>query len=119
MLNDPSLFLRATGHIGNLKIYNMSTPKKTSPMLYVAITTGLLLIVTTMSVMNFPFNWVFYLTVIGQALIIVMVYKVLKDDYTTDKTFEHFYEDLPAVGMDKPVEPVEVRADNEDESLFR
>jgi uncharacterized membrane protein len=89
----------------------MSTPKKTSPMLYVAITTGLLLIVTTMSVMNFPFNWVFYLTVIGQALIIVMVYKVLRDNYTTDKTFEHFYED-------KPIEPVEVRADNEDESLF-
>lgn len=81
-------------------------------MLYVAITTLLLVTVTIMSVMNLPFNWVFYLTVIGQVFIVFMVYKVLTDDYTTDKTFEHFYED-------KPIEPVEVRADNEDEPLFR
>jgi uncharacterized membrane protein len=90
----------------------MPTPKKTSPMLYVAITTILLLTVTIMSVMNFPFNWVFYLTVIGQVFIVVMVYKVLTDNYTTNKTFEHFYED-------KPIEPIEVRADNEDEPLFK
>jgi TRAP-type C4-dicarboxylate transport system permease small subunit len=90
----------------------MPTPKNTSPMLYVAITTLLLVTVTIMSVMNLPFNWVFYLTVIGQVFIVFMVYKVLTDDYTTDKTFEHFYED-------KPIEPVEVRADNEDEPLFR
>ena len=81
-------------------------------MLYVAITTILLLTVTIMSVMNLPFNWVFYLTVIGQILVVVMVYKVLRDDYTTDKTFEHFYED-------KPIEPIEVRADNENEPLFK
>lgn len=80
-------------------------------MVYVAITTGLLLILTFMSVMNFPFNWVFYLTVIGQAFIIIMVYKVLKDDYKTDKTFDHFYED-------KPIEPIKIKADNEDEALF-
>ena len=90
----------------------MPPPKTTSPMLYVAITTLLLVTVTIMSVMNLPFNWVFYLTVIGQVFIVFMVYKVLTDDYTTDKTFEHFYED-------KPIEPVEVRADNEDEPLFR
>ena len=81
-------------------------------MLYMAITTVLLLTVTMMSVMSFPFNWVFYLTVIGQVFIVVMVYKVLTDNYTTDKTFEHFYED-------KPIEPIEVRADNENESLFQ
>lgn len=81
-------------------------------MLYVAITTVLLLTVTIMSVMNFPFNWVFYLTVIGQVFIVIMVYKVLTDNYSTDKTFEHFYEDCP-------IEPIEVRADNEDEPLFK
>jgi len=81
-------------------------------MLYVAITTILLFTLTIMGVMNFPFNWVFYLTVIGQILVVVMVYKVLTDNYTTDKTFDHFYED-------KPIEPIEVRAENEDEPLFK
>jgi uncharacterized membrane protein len=68
---------------------------KVSPMLYVAITTVLLITITIMSAMDFPFNWVFYLTVIGQIMVVVMVYKVLTDNYTTDKTFEHFYEDCP------------------------
>lgn len=68
---------------------------KTSPIFYVVLTTILLITVTIMSAMNFPFNWVFYLTVIGQFFVIVMVYKVLTDNYTTDKTFEHFYEDCP------------------------
>ncbi|WP_304145990.1 hypothetical protein [Mesoflavibacter zeaxanthinifaciens] len=60
-----------------------------------AITTMLLVTVTIMVSMNMPFNWVFYLTCIGQVLVGVMVYKVLTDNYTTDKTFKHFYEDRP------------------------
>ena len=68
---------------------------KLSPMVYVTITTLLLITITIMSAMDFPFNWVFYLTVIGQIMVVVMVYKVLTDDYTTDKSFEHFYEDRP------------------------
>tara|TARA_Y100000780_G_C13354181_1_gene290204 strand:- start:25 stop:222 length:198 start_codon:yes stop_codon:yes gene_type:complete len=48
-----------------------------------------------MSSLNVAFNWVFYLTVIGQLFIILMVYRVLTDNYTTDKTFEDFYEDNP------------------------
>lgn len=83
---------------------------KFSPMFYVVLTTFLLLTVTIMSAMNFPFNWVFYLTVIGQVFVVVMVYKVLTDNYTTDKTFEHFYED-------RPVKPVEIRTDNEEEAV--
>jgi len=66
-----------------------------SPFFYVAITTLLLITITIMCAMNFPFSWVFYLTVIGQVLVVVMVYKVLTDNYTTSKTFEHFYEDNP------------------------
>jgi hypothetical protein len=59
-----------------------------------------------MRAMDLPFNWVFYLTVFGQIMLVIMVYKVLTDDYTTDKSFEHFYED-------RPVEPVEVPIEKE------
>lgn len=64
-------------------------------LFWVAITTMLLVTVTIMISMNMPFNWVFYLTCIGQVLVGIMVYKVLTDNYTTDKTFKHFYEDRP------------------------
>lgn len=79
---------------------------KSSPFPYIAITTLLLITITVMSAMDFPFNWVFYLTVIGQVFLVIMVYKVLTDDYTTDKTFEHFYED-------RPIEPIEVPVEKE------
>ncbi|WP_299366746.1 hypothetical protein [Winogradskyella sp.] len=79
---------------------------KTSPFLYVYITTLLLITITIMCAMDFPFNWVFYLTVIGQILVVVMVYKVLTDNYSTNKTFEHFYED-------RPIEPLDIKAENE------
>lgn len=68
---------------------------KFNAMFYVALTTILLLVITIFSVMNFPFNWVFYLTMFGQFLVVVMVYKVLTDSYTTTKTFEDYYEDRP------------------------
>lgn len=62
---------------------------------WVALTTFVLITLVIMASMNFPFNWIFYLTVFGQALIVAMVYRVLKDDYTTEKTFDDFYEDYP------------------------
>ncbi len=68
---------------------------KFSAMSIVAFTTLVLVTVTIMASMNFPFNWVFYVTVFGQALVVYMVYKVLTDDYQTSKTFEDFYEDFP------------------------
>ena len=79
---------------------------KTSPFLYIAITTLLLITITIMCAMDVSFTWVFYLTVIGQIFVVVMVYKVLRDEYSTDKTFEDFYED-------RPVQPLEVYAENE------
>ena len=66
---------------------------KDSVYVWVLITTLALVTVTIMSVMNLPFNWIFYCTVIGQALIVIMVYKVLTDNSTTDKTLKDFYED--------------------------
>ncbi|MEM0932854.1 MAG: hypothetical protein AAF575_14240 [Bacteroidota bacterium] len=68
---------------------------KISAMGVVAFTTLVLVTVTIMASMNFPFNWVFYVTIIGQALVIYMVYKVLTDNYSTVKTFDDFYEDNP------------------------
>jgi len=64
-------------------------------MFWVGFTSLVLLTVTIMAAMNFPFNWVFYITVLGQGAVVYMVYKVLTDNYTTEKTFENFYEDVP------------------------
>lgn len=63
-----------------------------------AITTLLIITVTIFAAMDFPFGWVFYLTVFGQAFLVFAVYKVLTDDYETDKTFKDFYEDRPDLG---------------------
>ena len=68
---------------------------KIPAMFYVAVTTIILLTVTIMVSMDIPFNWVFYLTCLGQIMVAVMVYKVLTDSYITDKTFADFYEDHP------------------------
>ena len=75
---------------------------KISAMSVVAFTTMILVTVTIMVSMNFPFNWVFYMTIFGQALVVYMVYKVLTDDYDTAKTFEDFYEDHP-MGQDNQI----------------
>lgn len=67
-------------------------------MQWVAVTTILLILITSMATLNFSFTSVFIATVIGQIFLIVMVFKVLRDDYITDKTFEDFYEDRPDLG---------------------
>ena len=64
-------------------------------MNWLALTTLILVTVTIFASMNLAFNWIFYLTVFGQIMLVVTVYKVLKDDYKTDKTFRDFYEDCP------------------------
>ena len=57
-------------------------------------TTFFLVLLTVMAHIAIGFNWLFYLTLIGHVLVIIMVYKVLKDNYTTEKTFdEYFYQD--------------------------
>ena len=66
---------------------------KDSAMFWVGSTTLVLFTVTLMAAMDFPFNWVFYVTVIGQVMIVYMVYKVLADNYSTSRTFKDFYED--------------------------
>jgi hypothetical protein len=68
---------------------------KSSAMLWVVATTLVLILVTVMATLNFSFSYVFYITVLGQLMIVYMVYKVLTDNYKTLKTFEDFYEDYP------------------------
>jgi uncharacterized membrane protein YqjE len=71
---------------------------KTNAMFFLGLTTLILITVTIFATMNMSFSLVFFLVVLGQALLIFTVYKVLKDDYTTDKTFDDFYEDRPDLG---------------------
>ncbi|RFN60243.1 hypothetical protein [Marixanthomonas ophiurae] len=66
---------------------------KLSAISWLVITTFVLLTVLIFSLMNFSFNWVFYLTALGQVFLIYTIYKILTDTYTTDKTFDDFYED--------------------------
>ncbi|MEM9077576.1 MAG: hypothetical protein AAFY00_00185 [Bacteroidota bacterium] len=68
---------------------------KISVMSLVAFTTLVLVTLVIMASMNFPFSWVFYVTIFGQGLVVFLVYRVLTEDYHTEKTFEHFYEDHP------------------------
>ena len=68
---------------------------KNSALLFLAVTTLLLLVLIVFWALDFPFHWLFYLTVLGQGLLVYTVYLVLTDKYTTDKTFDDFYEDYP------------------------
>ena len=60
-------------------------------MFWVVLTTLLLLSVVIFASLDFPYPIVFYLTILGQVVLVYMVFRVLKDDYTTTKTFEDFY----------------------------
>lgn len=66
---------------------------KISALSYLAITTFILITVSIMAAMDLAFTWVFFATIIGQILLVVSVYKVLTDDYKTEKTFDDWYED--------------------------
>lgn len=66
-------------------------------MQWLGITTLLLITVAVFAALDLPLFWVFCLMVIGQGSLIFTVFKVLKDDYTTAKTFEDFYEDKPII----------------------
>jgi hypothetical protein len=68
---------------------------KINGLTLLAVTTFVLITVVVFSVVDMAFGWVFLLTVFGQIALLVTVYKILKDDYTTEKTFDDFYEDHP------------------------
>lgn len=68
---------------------------KAWPVIFIIAITLILFTVAVLSVLQFPFHWVFWLTVIGEVALIVTVFIVLKDNYSTNKTFKDFYEDHP------------------------
>jgi hypothetical protein len=68
---------------------------KLSAMGWVVFTTFFLIVLTIGAAMNMAFHWIFYATVLGQGMVLMMVYRVLTDAYQTSKTFEDFYEDHP------------------------
>lgn len=66
---------------------------KITAMGLVAFTTFFLFILVLLSTLPVGFGLIFFLTLIGQALVVLMVYKVLTDDFKTSKTFEDFYQE--------------------------
>ena len=62
-------------------------------MFYVVFTTLCLVALTVMVGMGLPFHGVYYVMIFGQLMMLIMVYKVLRDNYRTNKTFKDFYED--------------------------
>ncbi|WP_299685157.1 hypothetical protein [uncultured Dokdonia sp.] len=72
---------------------------KISAIHYLGAATFILFTVIVFVAMNLRFDWVFFLTVFGQLTLVFTVYKILNDDYKTDKTFEDFYEDKSDFGV--------------------
>mgnify|MGYP006896872389 CR=1 FL=1 len=68
---------------------------KSNAIKLVWATTIVLIAASILSSLNFSFSVIFYLVIFGQLLLIFTVYKVLTDDYKTDKTFDNWYEDHP------------------------
>ncbi len=68
---------------------------KSKGIFLLALSTLILITVTIFASMNLAFSWVFYLTLIGQVVLIFAVYHVLTDNYTTEKVFNDWYEDQP------------------------
>ena len=73
---------------------------KNTAIKLVLATTLLLVVLTIMAELNFSFGLIFFLTFFGQVLLIYTIYKVLTDKYSTDKTFEDWYEDHPMPDKD-------------------
>ena len=80
---------------------------KLQETIFLTITSVILITVTVFALTGFPFGWIFNLTVLGQIFLVVSVYKVLTDNYTTDKTFKDFYEDHPIGKEERHVEDKE------------
>jgi hypothetical protein len=73
---------------------------KSKGILLLTITTILLVMLSIMAALDFQYVWIFSLTTIGQILLVITVYHVLKDNYETDKEFKDWYEDQPVDSED-------------------
>ncbi|MBR9915362.1 MAG: hypothetical protein GYB32_11145 [Algicola sp.] len=66
---------------------------KISVAFYVGLATVLLVLLIIAVAVDVSLNVVFILMCLGQLALLIMVYKVLSDNYTTTKTFKDFYQD--------------------------
>lgn len=57
------------------------------------LTTALVVIYTLLTQLNVPFPFIFLLFLTSQGALIFMVYRVLTDNYQTQRTFEDWYGD--------------------------
>lgn len=71
---------------------------KLSAITLLEVTTVLLITTVCSATVGLPYAWVFFLCCLGQILLVYTVYRVLRDGYKTDKTFDDFYEDRPDLG---------------------
>ena len=67
----------------------------------VLFTTAYLVVFTALSALGIAFPLLWGMLLLGQLLVIYMVYKVLTDNYTTKKKFRHWYGDMPKKGLDR------------------
>ena len=58
-------------------------------------TTAYLVVFTVLSALNLAFPLLWGMLLVGQLLVLHMVYKVLTDDFKTDKKFRDWYGDMP------------------------
>ena len=68
---------------------------KSWAIILIVVTTLILVTVTVFAALQFPFHWVFWSLICGQTTLIFTIFRVLMDNYITEKTFEDFYEDHP------------------------
>ena len=68
---------------------------KISAGFYILLTSAVLVALVVMVFLKVSFAYMLYTTVFGQVLLIIMVYKILTDNYHTSKTFEDWYQDKP------------------------
>ena len=66
---------------------------KNNGITYLILTSILLVIITILVYFNTSFPLVFYLTFFGQCLLVYSVYRILTDNYKTERTFDDWYED--------------------------
>lgn len=68
---------------------------KSTGIILLLISSFILVLLVVLVSYNVAFPAVFYLTCIGQFILLLSVYKILTDKYTTNKTFKDWYEDVP------------------------
>jgi hypothetical protein len=68
---------------------------KNTAMFLVVITSVFLVIFTVFSQLDISLRIMNALFLAGNGLVLLMVYKVLTDKYSTSKTFKDWYEDHP------------------------